>query len=444
MTDHKKHFKNKRITVIGLGLLGGALNDVIYLAKQGADIVVTDLKTTRELKSSLDKLEKYKNITFVLGGHNLKDFKNRDMILQPGNVPIDSIYLKEAKKNNIPIFVSESLFAKYAPEVTIVGVTGTRGKSMTIALIYEILLQNIKGKKVYLGGNVRSVSTLALLSKVKPGDIVVMELDSWALHGMGDIRVSPHIAVFTTFMPDHMNYYKNSMEKYFADKANIFKYQKKNDVLVIRPPMKKLIPKNIKSTLVIADKKNVASWPFIVPGDHQRENLACAVEVGKQFNIPISRIKTVVKNFKGIEGRLEHVKTVSNVKIYNDNNATTIHATMAGLEALGSKKKNIILIAGGTDKIESMDLKPFVNVIDKYCKDVVFLDGSGTQRLVRDYKLKTPYRVVYSLKEAAELASGLSKRGDIVLFSPAFASFGMFTNEYHRNDEFMKIVKKLK
>lgn len=449
MENYKNIFKNKKITIMGLGLLGGALNDAIYLAKQGADIIVTDLKTEKDLKSSVIKLKKYGNIKYSLGGHRIEDFKNRDMILQPGSVPTDSPYLIEAKKNKIPIFVSESLFAKYAPKITLVGITGTRGKSMTTQLIYEILSQNIKDRKVYLGGNVRGVSTLALLDKVKEGDIVVMELDSWALHGMGDIKRSPDISVFTSFMQDHMNFYKDSMKDYFNDKANIFKYQKPGDTLIIRPGMKKLIPKNIKSKLIVAKSDLVAKYNFIVPGEHQRENLACAVEVAKLFKIPDSSIKKVVKEFKGIEGRLQFVKEVDCVKIYNDNNATTPDATSAGIEALASarqdlaeKRKRIILIAGGSDK--GIKTKVLARAMDKYCKDAILLDGTGTQRLLEENKLKVPYRIVFSLKEAAEFASGLSKKGDIVLFSPAFASFGMFDNEYHRNDEFMKIVKKLK
>ncbi len=444
MTDLKKIFKNKKITVMGLGLLGGALNDIVFLAKCGADITVTDLKTKDKLLSSFEKLKKYKNIKYTLGHHDLKDFKNADMVLQPGNVPINSPFLEEARKHGIPIFVSESLFVKYAPEITIVGVTGTRGKSMTTALIYEILSKNIKGKKVYLGGNVRNVSTLALLEKVKAGDIVVMELDSWALHGTGDIGVSPQISVFTTFMPDHMNYYGGSMKKYFADKANIFKYQKKSDLLVIRPGMKKYIKKgDVPGKFVIAKGADVSTWPFRVPGAFQRENLACAVFVARAFKIPLPKIKKAVSDFKGIEGRLQYLRTVRGVKIYNDNNATTPEATIAGLEALGKKPArttksggNIILICGGADK--GLELSLLEKTIKKYCKAVVLLSGTGTNKL----KIKAPHAT--SLKAAIQDAMKSAQKGDILLFSPAFASFGMFANEYDRNDQFVKIIKKLK
>ncbi len=428
---------------MGLGLLGRGIAYTKFLAECGADLTVTDLKTKEQLASSLNELKKYKNIKYVLGKHDLKDFKNKDMVIKAAGVPLDSIYIREAKKNKIPVEMDASLFAQCAPDVTIIGVTGTRGKTMTTMLIYEILKREEKNLKckVYAGGNIRGGATLPLLAKAKKGDIVVLELDSWQLQGFGEAKLSPQISVFTSFMPDHMNYYKSDLKKYFEDKANIYRYQKKGDILVIRPGMKKLIQKNIKGKLVVAQAKTVARYDFIVPGKYQLENLACAIEVAKLFKIPENALKKTVKNFKGVEGRLQYVKTVLGVKIYNDNNATTPEATTSGLEALG-KKKNIILIAGGASK--GLETSGLVKAINKYCKDIVLLDGSGTQEMLSENKFKTPYRVVSSLKDAAELASGLAKKGDIVLFSPAFASFGMFTNEYDRNDQFMKILKKLK
>jgi UDP-N-acetylmuramoylalanine--D-glutamate ligase len=375
-----------------------------------------------------------------------------DAIDRKAAPPVNEVKKAEIKqvselrlKNNIPVYVSESLFVQYADGVEIVGVTGTRGKSMTTQLIYEILKDNIKGRSVYLGGNVRSVSTLALMSKVKKGDIVVMELDSWALHGMGDIKVSPHISVFTTFMRDHMNFYRDDMGAYFADKANIFKYQSKDDVLVIRPGMKKLInKKDVKGKLVVANKKDVEKYKFAVLGDHQRENLACAVEVAKLYKISEANIKKSVKAFKGIEGRLQFVKEVDCLKIYNDNNATTPEATSAGLEALGvnNKRTRIILIAGGADK--NLDTTSLEKSVNKYCKKIVLLPGTGTDKLIKKNKFKVPVMVVSSLQDAVKNAQQGSKKGDILLFSPAFASFGMFNNEYDRNDQFMKIINKLK
>jgi UDP-N-acetylmuramoylalanine--D-glutamate ligase len=315
---------------------------------------------------------------------------------------------------------------------------------MTTTLIYEILKANEKylNAQVHIGGNIRGVATLPLLKKAKPGDILVCELDSWQLQGFGDAKLSPHISVFTSFMPDHMNYYKNDFIKYFNDKANIFKYQKSGDTLIVRPSMKDFINKtDTVGNLVVINKKEVATWKFIVPGDNQRENMACAVEVAKQFNIPINSIKKIVESFKGVEGRLQYMKSVKGVKIYNDNNATTPEATISGLQALASTDKNIILVCGGADK--NLDLNAFNKSINKYCKFVSFIPGTGTEKFLSTHKVKVQYEVGKDLKSVVVNALKQSKKGDIILFSPAFASFGMFNNEYDRNDQFVKIVNKL-
>lgn len=454
MQNYKQQFKGKKITIMGLGLLGRGLGYTKFLAECGADLIVTDLKTKEQLATSVKALSKFKNIKFVLGEHRLEDFKGRDMVMKNPGIPLDSTYIKEARKNSIPIEMDVSLFAKCAPEIMIIGVTGTRGKSMTTTLIYEILKANAYSiktmdgqrknlkRKVYIGGNIRGVATLPLLKKVKKGDIVVCELDSWQLQGFGESNLSPHISVFTSFMPDHMNYYKDSMEKYFNDKANIFKYQKKGDVLIVRPDVKKLIPKDIKSKLVVVNKKDVEGWKFAVKGDHHKENLACAVQVAEVLGVPKTKIKKVISGFKELEGRSQLLKTYKGIKIYNDNNATTPSATIAGIEALGNKKKNIILICGGADK--GLLLDDFVKVLNNKCKYVVMIPGTGTQRLVTNYQLLITNEVGKDLKDIVKTALGKASRGDIILFSPAFASFGMFNNEYERNDEFIKIIKGLK
>ena len=473
MKNYKEKFNGKKITVMGLGLLGRGIGYTKFLAECGADLIVTDLKTREQLATSLKALEKFPNIKYVLGEHRLEDFRSRDMIMKAAGVPYDSIYIEEAKKNNIPVEMDVSLFAKTAPEVMIIGVTGTRGKSMTTTLIYEIIKNNstainindnqgnkIKNINVYAGGNLRGVATLPLLAKVKEGDVLVCELDSWQLQGFGEGKISPHISVFTTFMPDHMNYYKNSMERYFDDKAFIFKNQKKEDILVVCSGMKKLISKNIKSKMIVVNKKDVENWKFIVPGVHQKDNLACAVKAAEQLGIPISKIKKTVKDFKGLEGRLQLLRVYKGITIYNDNNATTPEATIAGIIALASlpinssrqglaeKKsgsqtsKNIILICGGADK--KLNLTTFVKTVNDNCKAVSLIPGTGTDVLLNEYKLKVNYKVGKDFNEVVQTSLNLATRGDIILFSPAFASFGMFNNEYERNDLFMKIIKNLK
>src|SRR3990167_6267130 len=229
--DYSDIFKGKRITVLGLGLLGRGVGDVEFLATCGAQVLVTDKKPEAELAESVKKLKKYPNVTFNLGGHDSEDFRNADMVLKAAGVPLDSKEIATARDAGIPVVMSTALFAKYASEAgaKIVGVTGTRGKT-TVAHMISHVLKKAK-KPAFLGGNIRGLSTLAMLPNVHSGDVAILELDSWQLQGFGDLKMSPHIAVFTNLMPDHQNYYKD-MEEYFSDKANIFRYQQPTDVLI--------------------------------------------------------------------------------------------------------------------------------------------------------------------------------------------------------------------
>jgi UDP-N-acetylmuramoylalanine--D-glutamate ligase len=454
MQNYKEHFKGKKITIMGLGLLGRGLGYTKFLAECGADLIVTDLKIQKQLSTSLKELKKYKNIKFVLGKHNLEDFKDRDMIIKAAGVPLDSIYIKEAKKNEIPIEMDVSLFAKLAKRVTIIGITGTRGKSMTTTLIYEILSKSKKYKdRVHIGGNLRGIATLPLLKKVKKGDILVCELDSWQLQGFGDSEISPHISVFTSFMQDHMNYYKDSMVKYFNDKANIYKYQKKGDILVIRPDMRRYIPQSLIGELIVINRDDVEKYDFSVPGEHNRENLACAVAVAEKLKVSKADIAKAINGFKGLEGRMQYLKSVNGIKIYNDNNATTPEATIAGINALSKStykiKPKIILISGGNDK--KLSLYDLVKTINRLTKSTILIPGSGTDilsnfKIYRDNKLSSSKKIykTKNLKEAVQKALEISEPGDTILFSPAFSSFSQYNNEYERGDEFLKIIKDLK
>lgn len=462
MVNYKELFKGKKITVMGLGLLGRGLGYTKFLAECGADLIVTDLKTKEQLATSLKALEKYthsttlraKQIKFVLGEHKLEDFRNRDIVMKMAGVPKDSIYLEEARKSGASIEMDVSLFVKSFPEIKVIGVTGTRGKSMTTQLIYEILKDNVKFidpstklrtkmPSVFLGGNIRGVATLPFLKKVKAGDILVCELDSWQLQGFGEAKFSPHISVFTSFMPDHMNYYQNSMDDYFKDKSLIFTHQKENDFLITDTKVKSLMTHSTGSgQVILASKKSVADFDFIVPGEHQKQNLAYAVAVAEILGIPKNAIRKTVKKFKGVEGRLEYLRTYKGIKIYNDNNATTPEATIAGIKAVKGEGKDVVLLCGGADK--KVDLKEFTKEVNKNCKFVSLIPGTGTDNLIKNYGLKAKYEIAKDFKNAVKTALLNAKRGDVLLFSPAFASFGLFNNEYERNDLFVKIIKKLK
>lgn len=449
MKYYEGYFKNKKITIMGLGLLGRGLGDAKFFAEEGADIIITDLKKEEDLSESLKELSKYKNIKYTLGEHKFEDFKNRDFILKSAGVPLDSPFIAEAKKNNIPIEMDASLFASLAGGAILIGITGTRGKTTTTMLIYEIISRVFEGgeKKVYLGGNIQGVATLPLIKKVKDGDIVVLELDSWQLQGFGDARLSPHIAVFTNFMNDHLNYYKGDLNAYFKDKVNIFLYQKKDDYLVAgSKATKEIISKfgsEIKGKFIqVGPSRLPEDWNIKIRGQHNKENISLAIKVANILNINEEITKNVVENFKGVPGRLQFEKNYFGIYFYNDTTATTPDATLAGLKTL-SFNKNLILIMGGTDK--SLDMSELISNLSIYVKAVVLLPGTGSDK-IRDKIMKDTnieMSVAADLKDAVEKSLSYAKKGDTILFSPAFASFGMFKNEYDRGDKFSEIVRSL-
>lgn len=447
MQDFTQFFKDKRVTVMGLGLLGRGVGDVAYIAEAGAaEVIVTDLKTGEQLEASVAALSKYSNIRFVLGEHKEEDFINRDFILVAAGVPYDSVYLAAAKAANVPLYQSAALFAKLT-EIPIIGITGTRGKSTVTHMIHHVLDTTTDGE-VLLGGNVRGVSNLQLLRAVKEDSIAVMELDSWQLQGWGWTQRSPEIAVFTNFMEDHLNYYQKpdmekeeAMQRYFEDKANIFRYQDDSGVFITVPEVferaKKLSGVSIGQEVILADGSLLPEDMLLsMPGEHNRMNAALAYAALRATSLSEEEIFHGLATFPGVPGRLQYLGELKDVKLFNDNNSTTPHATIQGLRAVGNKEdKNVVLIAGGAYK--NVDPAPLLEELPRYCKAVILLPGSGTD-IIKD---TCDAVTVADMAEAVEQALLRAEAGDVILFSPGFASFGLFQNEYERNDAFLAEVQ---
>ncbi|MBP6943198.1 MAG: UDP-N-acetylmuramoyl-L-alanine--D-glutamate ligase [Candidatus Buchananbacteria bacterium] len=443
MISDIKELKGKRVVVMGLGLLGRGIGDVAYLAKLGTKVLVTDIKTEAQLAPALKQLAKYRTIEYVLGSHRVRDFQTADVVIKAASVPLDSPYIAAAKKAKVPVYMTTALFAALTPATTI-GITGTRGKSTTTQLIYEIL--KAAGKRVHLGGNVRGVTTLPLLDKARSGDYAVLELDSWQLQGFGDLKISPQLSVFTTFMDDHLNYYKGNRERYFLDKANIYRYQKKGDTLVTTLGVLPLIRKRhfVSVGKIVTAKPQLVpkAWKLKIPGEHNRLNAACAVAIAQQLGISKAVIKKVVTNFSGLPGRLNYLRTWKGVAMYNDNNATTPDATIAALNAFPAKR--VVLICGGTTK--NLDTTRLVRELKRRAKAVILLSGSGTDEIKNEVLRKIPTSSEHErLEDCFKGALKLARKGDVLVFSPGFTSYSKyFANEYERNDLFVKLVKKLK
>jgi UDP-N-acetylmuramoylalanine--D-glutamate ligase len=434
-------FKGKKVTVMRIGLLGRGIGDAACMAEAGADIIVVDVAPQEVMQPAVDALSAYSNITFKFGPYDFTDFKDADFVLVGAGAPLDEPVLVACKEAGVPLKQSAALFAELSG-IPVIGITGTRGKSTVTHMIYHVLTTVFDGP-VLLGGNVRGLSNLQLLKQVTDEAVAVMELDSWQLQGFGWAKRSPNVAVFTNIMPDHMNYYKNDMDAYFRDKANIFLYQEDHDILVMTPEVfewaKKLPGATLGQEVILVDSSVIPEdAKLAMPGEHNRLNAALALEALKALGLEEEEIFAGLASFPGVEGRLQYLGEIDDIKIYNDNNATTPQAVIVGMKAVGnSDDKNVIWIGGGAAK--EIDTTELLATIPEYCKKVVLLAGTGTDTI----KDTIACEVVESMEAAVKLGVAASDPGDVLLFSPGFASFGMYKNEYERNDDFLQVVNGL-
>lgn len=440
----KKRFYKKKVLVVGLGLLGGGEGLVKFFVELGARVKVTDKKSEKLLLKTLERL-KGLPVDYTLGGHKLEDFLWADYIFKGPSVPWSLPEITLAKNKGKAIEMELSFFASLCP-AKIIGVTGTRGKSTTTNLIYQIL----KDQKfsVWLGGRLPNISTINFLKFIKPSDFVVLELSSWDLSGFHQKKISPHIAVFTSFYPDHLNYYQN-LNDYFYDKTAIFLYQTKNDFLVINHsvsnnPLALQYFNKLKSQRIDYSKDDLPFSSRYLLGDHNKENAAAAYQVAKILNLDLKKAKKTIVNFVGLPFRQQKIAEKNNIVFINDSASTTPIAVIKAIEALGNKK--IFLILGGNSKnLPFTDLLPWFAKVKK----IILLAGSFTEEinpvLKKHYPDKTT-KIFYDLEEAINEAYFLAKkeRGDkCVLFSPGATSFAMFNNEFHRGEEFNRMVERL-
>ncbi len=441
MLDARTLFEGKRITVMGLGLLGRGLLDTVFLAQSGADVTVTDLKDASQLASSLKQLEGLP-IKLKLGGHDPEDFIKADMILRNADVPRSSPFLKIAAEHGVPIEMDESLFCKHF-EGRVVGITGTRGKTTTTMLIHNILSSAWSG--VFLSGNVMGRATLPLLGKAGRDDTVVLELSSWQLQGFHDADLSPNASVFTNSYPDHLNRY-SGMQEYLQDKKAIYLYQKDDDFCIFngdQPETARLASEAPAHKSFFRIEEVPSDWDIKLLGVHNLENISGAIKLTQMLGIPETIVRETVESFNGVEHRLQWLGEKRGVGFINDSTSTTPVSGCAALRALEGKR--ILLIAGGADK--KLDLQPFAHSAVSRTEKIALLEGEATESLYENIvaaggKTKVVGRfdnlrdAVYRLLDEAVPAA-------VILLSPACASFGLFRNEFHRGESFINIFNEM-
>jgi UDP-N-acetylmuramoylalanine--D-glutamate ligase len=436
----KKKFFNKKVLIVGLGVLGGGVGLAKFFSKLGARVIITDLRSQEILKDSIKELVGL-NCQYYFGDHPQEIFLNADHIFIGPSVCWDLPQLQAAIKKGIPVEMEASFFLRHCP-AKIIGITGTRGKSTTAMMIYEILKQ--QKKSVFLGGNFSGLSTIALLEKVDKESFVILELSSWQLSSFHRKKISPSIAVFTNFYPDHLNYYA-SLNNYFYDKKALYQYQTQDDYLIINYQLKNYLKRNpSKSHLIYFSKDNFLDKFKYLRGDHNRENAAASLLVAKVLKLNQEKARQTIINFKGIDYRQEVIGKKNQVFFVNDTTSTTPIATIKAIDSFSDKP--IVLILGGNDKNLPVDklLKQLTKV-----KSIVLLKGSFTDKIYHRLQKSFPEKIspiFTNLEEAVDFAYQQALNESLenyLLFSPGATSFAMFKNEFDRGRAFNLIVKRI-
>ncbi len=460
------NFKNKKVAVLGLGVEG--ISSARFLLKNGVNVVVLDARKREEVDQKiLTELEKLGG-HFVLGEKYLDTLSDFDIIVRSPGFKIASKELSDAREKGVEITSQTKIFFDLCP-AEIIGVTGTKGKGTTSTLIYQIL--KTSGRDVYLGGNIGTPS-LDFLDALTEQSVVILELSSFQLQ---DLHKSPHIAVMLMIVPEHLNYHKD-MEEYVDAKRNILRFQTASDFAVLN---RDYIPTNesdiytdgqvffvtrertttdqgafIKDNAIWMRMKEV-EWKVIdtdqiaLRGKHNWENAGAAAMAATLAGAAKSDIVEVLKTFTGLEHRLEFVKEVHGVKYYNDSFSTTPETAIAAIQAFDAPE---ILILGGSTKesdfaelgkviSESEQVRVIIGIglewkrIKSEIASLVVKKGITPQILLIE-GATTMYQVV-------QAAAKVAVEGDVVLLSPACASFDMFKNYKERGEQFKKEVLSL-
>lgn len=443
-------FQNNKILILGFARSGYEAAKV--LLKRGNTVYLTDMKTEHD-ESQMKELEEL-GIHFVLGEHpdDLLDSSFDYLIKNPG-VPIDHKYVLKAKELGIEVINEVEMAYRLLPkDIKFVGITGTNGKTTTTTLIYKFLLQD--GKRAHLTGNI-GYPLCSFLDKLESGDIIVMETSCQQLENLS--KFNPDIAVMTNLSPAHVDFFK-TYENYKRVKTKIFQNHTKDNIAILNLESEDVIEstKDIKSTVKYFSSKKEINGCYLkdeaiyyydekivnlndiqLIGVHNYENIMAAIMVVKELGVSNDSITAVLKDFKGVEHRIEYVRELNGVKYYNDSKATNIKATQI---ALSSFKNPVIILLGGLDRgHDFFELKDYM----KYVKHIVAL-GQCRNRVEEFAKeLGIPCTNVETMKEAVPAAYAVAKEGDTVLLSPASASWDQYKKFEDRGDEFKELVNEL-
>lgn len=459
LKEFNEYIRFRKVAVIGLGVSNLPLLDYLYEKK--AQVTVFDERTIDEIPQNIiTKINTYE-FKYSFGKNCLEKLKGFNIIFRsPSCLPTRKELQEEADRGAI-VTTEVEMLMEMCP-CKIIGVTGSDGKTTTTSMINAILKK--AGYNTFLGGNI-GTPLFTKLPEIKPDDIVVLELSSFQLMNM---QISPDIAVITNITPNHLNIHKDYQE-YIDAKKNIFKNQDENGILILNydNDITRSCAKEAKGKVIFFSSKEKLDNGFIVDeeiikecedkvrkhilntnevilrGNHNFQNIATALATTKNL-VDTDIAVQAIKEFKPVEHRIEFIREIDGVKWYNDSASSSPTRTLSGINAF---KENIVLIAGGYDK--NLDYEPLAKpVLDKV--STLILIGQTAEKIFDAVKneadkqnKKIDIYMCDSLEQTIDIAKKTSKKGDVVLFSPASASFDMFKNFADRGEKFKNLVNNI-
>jgi UDP-N-acetylmuramoylalanine--D-glutamate ligase len=444
---------NKNATIIGAERSGVAVAKL--LKSYCANVFVSDIAPAEKLQSQITEL-KSDGIKYEVGKHSDRVYECELMVISPG-VPSNAPVVLEAQKRSIKV-VSELEVGSWFCRAPIVAITGSNGKTTTTTLTGRIL-SNAK-KKYVVAGNIGTAFSSVVLGLVET-DIVVLEVSSFQLDHIESFR--PEISVLLNITPDHMDRYNHSMENYSASKGRIFKNQNSNNLLIYNADdewTNRVISNAQCRRLGFSTQQKINEGAFVsgtklvtsiggikqeiididrifIKGTHNLYNSMAATLVGISLGVDSKSIQSTLKTFEGVEHRLEFVREIKNVRYYNDSKATNVDSVWYALQAF---KEPIVLLLGGRDK--GNDYSRLNELVKKRVKAIVAI-GESADTVEHAFHGTTVITKGTSMDEAVNKAQSLAEPGDIVLLSPACASFDWFRNYEHRGQVFKELVKRI-
>ena len=449
-------FKGKKVLIMGLGKFGGGKDAAIFASKAGAHVVVADIASKQKLESSLADLNDHHDIEYHLGPHNEEDFINCDILIVNPAVPPESRFIQIARDNSALVTSQIEIFFQLC-KGEIIGITGANGKSTTTSLTAHLLKhgtsqKDFKHSKVWLGGNIGNKPMLSHIEQILPDHLVVLEISSFQAEQLGKLGLAPKTSLITNITPNHLDRH-GTFEAYCDAKENLFKHQKLSDddpaisIFNAEDPVsfswyEKYKQDTGRACFTFKAKvSDSLTTLYKLPGKANLSDLAAALTVAKHYGVKLDNIKKALPEFHALPHRLEFIAKINEVTWYNDSIATTPPSAIAALDAFDSPK---IIILGGYDKHLPFD--ELGAEVAKKAKAAILL-GQTAEKIRKSIDIiplkNCSVDIVESLADAVTLAENISQPGDVVLLSPACASYDMFDNFQQRGEMFRKMVHEL-